>query len=86
MPDLPHVRIHILSPNGPNVMGKVEAGSLQSLRIHLPKGALGCQTQDSATGASPTWPLASGRVSCTLYNTPPEDFSSCNLNQEDLFE
>ena len=44
------------------------------------------QAQDTATGTSPTWPPASGSVVCTLYNTPPEDFSSCTLNQEDLFE
>ena len=52
----------MLSPNGPSKLGKVEAGSLLSLRIHLPKGAPGCQTQDSATGTSPTWPLASDWV------------------------
>ena len=62
VPDLPHVRIHMLSPNGPSKLGKVEAGSLLSLRIHLPKGAPGCQTQDSAAGTSPTWPLASDWV------------------------
>ena len=62
MPFLPHVRIHMLSPNGPSKLGKVEAGSLLSLRIHLPKGGPGCQTQDSATGTSPTWPLASDWV------------------------
>ena len=52
----------MLSPSGPSKLEKVEAGSLQSLRIHLPKGAPGCQTQDSATGTSPTWPLASDWV------------------------
>ena len=76
----------MLSPNGPSKLGKVEAGSLLSLRIHLPKGAPGCQTQDTATGTSPTRPPASGSVVCTLYNTLPKDISSCSLNQEDLFE
>ena len=60
VPVLPHVRIHMLSPKGPSKLGKVEAGSLQSLRIHLPKGGPGCQTQETPTGTSPTRPLASG--------------------------
>ena len=52
----------------------------------LPQGAPGSHSQDTATGTSPTRPPASGSMVCTLYNTPPEDFSSCTLNQEDLFE
>ena len=86
VPVLPHVRIHMLSPNGPSKLGKVEAGSLLSLRIHLPKGAPGCQTQDSATGTStsPTWPLASDWV--TTPAMQPKDFSACYLNLEDPFQ
>ena len=39
--------------------------------------------RDTASGTTPTWPPASGCVVCTLYNTQPEDFSSCNPNQGD---
>ena len=56
------MRIHMLGPYSPSKLGKVEAGSHQSLRIHLPKGAPGCQTQDTATSTSPTRPQASGWV------------------------
>ena len=40
----------------------------------LKQGAPGSHSQDTASGTSPTWPLASGSVDCTLYTTPPEDF------------
>ena len=40
-------------------------------------GAPGSRSQDTAAGATPTWPPASGDVDCTLYNTQPKDFSSC---------
>ena len=39
------------------------------------RGAPGSHSQDTAAGTTPTWPLASGSMGCTLYNTPPEGFS-----------
>ena len=83
-PARPH-EFTCVGPYGPRELGKVEADSLRS-HTQPPRGGPGCQTQDTATGTTPTWPPASSSVVCTLYNTPPEDFSSCTQNQEELFE
>ena len=72
----------MLSPNGPSKLGKVEAGSLLSLRIHLPKGAQGAKPGRSHRHL----PQLAAGLGLGSYATQPEDFSACYLNQEDPFE
>ena len=76
-----------VGPRGPrSSLGGVEADALRSHTQPPPRGGPGRQTRDTATGISPTQPPASGSVDCTLYTTPPEDFSSGSPNQGDPFE
>ena len=68
----------MLSPDGPSELGKMEAGSLQSWRIHLSEGAPGL-------GRRHLPHLAAG-LRLGDYATQSKDFSACYLNQEDPFE
>ena len=69
-------------PSWPQQAGKATADSRRANATATTRGPRS-PSQDTASGTSPTWPPASGCVVCTLYNTQPEDFSSCNPNQGD---